>query len=556
MRDIREFHTNFYSNQTRILQDAFLLKFMSVKKPIRSRSVKENSSRKGVTTQYFVKQFDTRDFQLQVCKAAFMGILDVSKDRLKKIAKDHLLTGQLPKENRGGDRKSAKYGNRRRSVKEFIQKLRGVESHYCRSKNIERQYLSSELNIAKLFKMYNESVDDRLKVKKTFFREIFLRCFNIGFGTPATDACSKCIELSEKIKIEKVEENKIKLMTEKRVHKLRSNAFFSKLREEKTELLTLSFDCQKNLPNPKIPDQLAYYSRQLYTYNFTVVKGSSKSKLTAENVFIYTWMENEFSKGSNQICSAVFDCLSNTDLLDYSSIRFCADGCGGQNRNTTMIAMCCHFLKNIAPANIKEIELVFPVPGHSFLPSDRVFGRIEKILKKEVTIVSPTRYVDIFKEHGTVKRLGHECTVLDFKSEAGQYFKNVASWHFKFSEAKRFIITKKSANNILVRGETFYNSDTGASEPILKRGKKLSNFCPTAIQNGIPVKPEKLVDVKKLLTKHFGDEWVNREELSFYKNLLDIGIDVVDEDVPQDGDAVDSADYCEENAGETAEPRV
>lgn len=226
MRDIRSFHVNFYSNETKISQDAFLLKYMSVKKPTRSRSVKENSSRKSVATQYFVKLFDTRNFQLQVCKSTFMGILDVSKDRLKRIAREHVSTGQLPKEKRGGDRRRATYEGRRCSVKEFIQKLRGVESHYCRSKNIQRQYLPSELNIAKIFKMYNESVDDRLKVKKTFFREIFLRCFNIGFGTPATDACSKCMELSEKIKIEKSQENKMKLMIEKRLHKLRSNAFF------------------------------------------------------------------------------------------------------------------------------------------------------------------------------------------------------------------------------------------------------------------------------------------------------------------------------------------
>lgn len=54
----------------------------------------------------------------------------------------------------------------------------------------------------------------------------------------------------------------------------------------------------------------AYYSRQLYTYNFTIVMGSSKSKLTLENVFIYIWMEHKFAKSSSQICSAAFDLLN------------------------------------------------------------------------------------------------------------------------------------------------------------------------------------------------------------------------------------------------------
>lgn len=31
-------------------------------------------------------------------------------------------------------------------------------------------------------------------------------------------------------------------------------------------VLTLSYDCQKNLVLPKVPDQSAYYGRQAYFY--------------------------------------------------------------------------------------------------------------------------------------------------------------------------------------------------------------------------------------------------------------------------------------------------
>ncbi|CAH1111593.1 unnamed protein product [Psylliodes chrysocephalus] len=126
---------------------------------------------------------------------------------------------------------------------------------------------------------------------------------------------------------------------------------------------------------------------------------------------------------------------------------------------------------------------------------------------------------------------------------------------FTFSEAKRFIITKNSVNNILVRGETFYQSDIGDSKQVLKRGKILLNFRPTVIQKCIRVKPEKLLDVKKLLTKDFGVEWINREQLSFYKNLLNT--EVVDkEQVVQNGCSYDSDDFCQENNSESKEPRV
>nr|CAH7760115.1 unnamed protein product [Callosobruchus chinensis] len=193
MRDIREFHANFYSNETKIEQDAFLLEYIAISEPKKKRCTKANSSRKGVAVQYYVKLVASITFQLQVCQNTFLGILHVSKDRVQRIARNHILTGKLPVEKRGGDTRAAFYEDRRKSVKSFIEKLK-IESHYCRSKNIQRQYLSSDLNISKLYRMYNESVQGNLKVKKTFFREIFLRDCNIGFGSPVTDACSKCIQ--------------------------------------------------------------------------------------------------------------------------------------------------------------------------------------------------------------------------------------------------------------------------------------------------------------------------------------------------------------------------
>lgn len=45
-------------------------------------------------------------------------------------------------------------------------------------------------------------------------------------------------------------------------------------------------------------------------YNFTVITGSSKDKLTKQNVFIHSCLERESYKGSNEISSAVFDTLN------------------------------------------------------------------------------------------------------------------------------------------------------------------------------------------------------------------------------------------------------
>lgn len=139
--------------------------------------------------------------------------------------------------------------------------------------------------------------------KLSYFLTIFNSNFNIGFGSPRTDVCSTCLELGERIKVEQDATKKHTLQTKLEVHKIRAKAFFSFLKEVRKRLLILSVDCQKNEPVLKLPDQAAYYSRQLYVYNLTIVARSSKSELSKENVYSYVWTKEEFLKGSNEISS-------------------------------------------------------------------------------------------------------------------------------------------------------------------------------------------------------------------------------------------------------------
>lgn len=543
MSDTKEFHRAFYSSTDKTVQDSFIVKFILVKPPKRDRHVKENSSRKRIVCEYFVKVKGTEKFQIQVCQQTFINILNVSKDRIQRIARNFMKTGEMPKENRGGNHQKPIFNNKKCSVKEFIEKLTCVESHYCRGTST-RQYLQCNMSIQKIFELYNSQASDELKVTKTFFRNIFCRDYNIGFGAPITDACSTCIELSERIKKEQNLDQKNKLQIERQIHKLRAKAFFRKLSEENEEVLCLSYDCQKNLVNPKIPDQIAYYSRQLYTYNFTIVKGSSHSELAKSKVFAYTWMEHEFCKESNQIASAVFHCLSQMNLSEYKSIRLCADGCGGQNRNSTVIAMCLYFLHVKAPENVESIELVFPITGHSFIPPDRVFGGIEKqlLVRKMPVIINPNDYIDIFNQHATVIKL-KDCGVFDWKTVAKTLLKSTNSWHFKFNTCKRFYI-ERSKHSVTVRGERNYETDTGIAKSVFKKGCKISHTLQLCtIPVGVPLKPAKINDVQILLKKHFGAKWEDYEECEFYKNLFSNVqiIDILHEE---------EENFCEQNENE------
>lgn len=110
--------------------------------------------------------------------------------------------------------------------------------------------------------------------------------------------------------------------------------------------------------------------------NFTVVEGVSNRPLSKERVFTYYCMENEFNKDSNLVASAITHRLNHTNLTGITNIRLVADGCGGQNKNSILVGACSKWL--LEHQNIKIIELVFPVTGHSFMPADRQFGIAEK----------------------------------------------------------------------------------------------------------------------------------------------------------------------------------
>lgn len=71
----------------------------------------------------------------------------------------------------------------------------------CRSQTV-RRYLSCDLNIEKLYRMYLKWT--QLKdVKSSYFRFVFNTEMNFGYGSPASDVCSTCLSFKEQIRKEK-----------------------------------------------------------------------------------------------------------------------------------------------------------------------------------------------------------------------------------------------------------------------------------------------------------------------------------------------------------------
>nr|CAI5836592.1 unnamed protein product [Callosobruchus analis] len=333
--------------------------------------------------------------------------------------------------------------------------------------------------------MYENQVSSELCVKLSYFRRYVNTYYNIAFGSPQKDVCSTCLKVPELLKAAADQNEKQRIITEQRVHKLKAKAFYKLLQESGADIEVFSFDCQKNLALPKLPDQACYFSQQLNYYNFTVVNGRSGGKLDSSRVFSYLWLETDAPKDSNSIASAVYHCLKNFHFKgSIQTVRLFADGCGGQNKNGTMMAMLSSWLLNDAP----------------------------KSLKKKSMIINPEEYDEVIGTWSTIRKIDEWC-ILDWRNESKSHLKPPGSWHFQFNKAKRFILTRSSKANILVRGEPNYVTDIGEGKGICKKGKKNSLLSPSTIPFGRQLKGDKS-SIDRLLCSHYGPSWKNNPELS------------------------------------------
>ncbi len=286
--------------------------------------------------------------------------------------------------------------------------------------------------------------------------------------------------------------------------------FYDLLGKVDHDSVTLSFDMMQNLTLPRTPIGQAYYSRQLHLYVFGVVIHHGKgSKQAVDDVHLYTWMEHENRKGSNMTASDLDHCLRQqlSGVVHHTQrLRLFSDSCFGQNKNINLLSMLFALMKEAFPRI--SAEYVFPIRGHSFLPVDRVFGRIEQQVRKKDTILMPEEYYVILRNHGNVHIYGQHWKAYDFKAETQVFVKTQKS--FKLSDARMLEL-----RNDKLGFKAVYNSEY-CYHSIMKRGKKWANFKPSQLTNESTVKDAKRKDVLNLLS----EIGVSANVRAFYDNAL------------------------------------
>lgn len=169
--------------------------------------------------------------------------------------------------------------------------------------------------------------------------------------------------------------------------------------------------------------------------------------------------------------------------------------------------------------------MYFPVRGHSYLPADRVFGRIERKLRKAEEILTPSGYYKIYQEAGNVRVLGKDWLIKNYK-DLTTILKKIEG----ISEIKRTLLRKVRCNNdteVKIKLHPTYSfEDTSKTfSSLAKRGYRLSRDMTD--RSNLPlvgkVKEDKKVDVLKLLQARFGNDWESNiplTSLSFFNDVL------------------------------------
>lgn len=352
---------------------------------------------RNYTYRYELLDFNTN--KQEVCSNFFYKCLQVSKNRVYRAIRT---TESNPSANdKRGNQSSINKTNDMDIyyVKEFIDQFPKYKSHYGRNDS-DKDYLPPHLNIRKMYKEYKNlsEFEERTVLSEGIFREIFNTKFNLAFKRPKTDTCKRCDEINVKIKsgglsYEQLQsEEKQKLYHHENVRekkkKFEKDVEEAKKSNGKTECYT--FDLQRTLETPSLSTSVAYYKRQLWTYNLCIYDEVN------EKGYMYMWSEDVASRGANEVGSCLIKHVNTYAPINAEKLILYSDTCGGQNRNIKITLLLKKLLASLA--NLKEITQKFFISGHSYNSCDRCFGIIDKQKKMTQDIFVPAHWENIVRQ--------------------------------------------------------------------------------------------------------------------------------------------------------------
>lgn len=344
-----------------------------------------HGERKERSISYFLPK---SEIKVRVCKVMFLNTIGVSERVVRTtIEKLEENSGVLEGEKRGGRRQTMKDAYLREQIQQHIERYPKMESHYCRQ-STSYQYLSSDLNVAAMHRMFQNEFPD-INVSETLYRNVF-KGMKLKFHSPKKDMCGICESYrtgNPTLRAELSEKYTRHILQKEQVRRLKDEA------KEKSGLdakyVTASFDLQQVLYLPKSNRSEVFYKRRLACYNLTIFDIGSREG------FCYFAHEGLTCRGSNEICSYVYDFLQKKDADGAENVTLFSDGCTGQNKNTITPTMLLFFIQN--SVNVKTVSLHYFETGHGQNEGDSMHSAIEKEVSNLPEIFLPCQLAIAFQ---------------------------------------------------------------------------------------------------------------------------------------------------------------
>lgn len=353
----------------------------------------EDVSRRNCSVRYYLPQEKGND-NVKVCQKNICNIFSITPRRIQ------ILIEKL-KDNITVTDKRGLHKNRPRSItdetklkiREHINSFPRQESHYSRGKT-ENEYLSANLNLNIMFKLFSEKHPD-ISISKRVYVHVFQSDFKLKFGIPRSDTCKTCDSYFIKICAEENEQKLRSLQIESERHHMRAEAAYSQLREDQKAAqinqnnVVLFTDLQQVLYCPTLKHSSVFYQRQYSSFNYAVHDGGSG------DAYMMLWHECVAQRGANEIASCFLRYITEKyKPLEHGEERkltVWSDRCVGQNNNWRMVSM---YQLLIISKFFTQINQKFLVSGHSFLPCDRDFSLIER-KKKTAVVHCPRDWIEV-----------------------------------------------------------------------------------------------------------------------------------------------------------------
>lgn len=371
-------------------QRHFLLKCMEKIAPAVRFTNKNNPRLLNNSFNFFIG-----DEKKRVCKRFFMNTLGISDRPIRTVLKKTNEMGFLEPEKRGKHDKHYQVDGRiKQSVRDFINGIPRMESHYLRAQT-SREYIEGGRSLADLHRDYKKQQDEKGEshANLVMFSKLFNEEFNISFFSPKKDLCNLCEAVKNTPDDPTLTEKYDDHQYEKVLSRISKDLDKDNAREN-TSFIVACFDLQAVMPFPRGNTSLFYYKSKVNCYNFTItniLNGETKC---------YFWHQGEGNRGANEIASCIFKYLEELTIKmsdENLEVVFYSDNCCGQNKNKFVMTM---FLYAVHHLKIKSITHKFLICGHTQNEGDVAHSVIEKAVKqalKRGPIFLPQQYSTIIR---------------------------------------------------------------------------------------------------------------------------------------------------------------